>query len=77
MSDMSVKLPDTLKDWVDAQVQAGRFVDAAEYVRDLIRRDQDANNDLIEQLESGVTSGISPRSVDEIWQTTKRNRAGG
>ena len=41
MATMNVSLPDTLKDWVEGQAQTGRYSNASDYVRDLIRRDQE------------------------------------
>ena len=38
---MNVSLPDPMKAWVEAQTQDGRYSNASDYVRDLIRRDQD------------------------------------
>ena len=38
---MNVLLPTKLKEFVDAQVDAGGYGSTSEYVRDLIRRDQD------------------------------------
>ena len=41
MSTMNISLPDTLKAFVDEQVAQGGYSTSSEYVRDLIRRDQD------------------------------------
>ena len=41
MSTMNISLPDALKSYVDEQVVVRRFGTSSEYVRDLIRRDQD------------------------------------
>jgi antitoxin ParD1/3/4 len=41
MSTMNVSLPDDLKSFVDERVGHGGFGSTSEYVRDLIRRDQD------------------------------------
>jgi antitoxin ParD1/3/4 len=41
MSTMNISLPDTLKDFVDKQVGARGFGTSSEYVRELIRKDQD------------------------------------
>ena len=54
-----------------------RFADAGDYARDLIRRDQDASGALIEMLEAGAASGLSSRSLDEIWEGVKLERGDG
>lgn len=41
MSTMNISLPDALKSYVDEQVASRRFGSSSEYMRDLIRRDQD------------------------------------
>lgn len=41
MATMNVSLPGPMKDWVEAQARTGRYSNASDYVRDLIRRDQE------------------------------------
>lgn len=41
MSTMNISLPDTLKSFVDDQVRTGGYGTSSEYVRELIRKDQD------------------------------------
>lgn len=41
MSTMNISLPDTLKAFVDEQVNQRGYGTSSEYVRELIRRDQD------------------------------------
>ena len=41
MSTMNISLPKTLKSFVDDQVNARGYSTSSEYVRELIRRDQD------------------------------------
>jgi antitoxin ParD1/3/4 len=38
---MNISLPDTLKSFVDAQVNQGGYGTSSEYVREQIRKDQD------------------------------------
>jgi antitoxin ParD1/3/4 len=38
---MNISLPDTLKSFVDEQVNQGSYGTSSEYVRELIRKDQD------------------------------------
>lgn len=72
MATMNVSLPDPLKDWVEAQVRTGRYSNASDYVRDLIRRDQETKEALIDALEKGAASGASRRTIEGIWQAAKR-----
>ncbi|RQP24631.1 type II toxin-antitoxin system ParD family antitoxin [Piscinibacter terrae] len=41
MSTMNISLPDSLREFVDQQVAAAGYGTSSEYVRDLIRRDQE------------------------------------
>ena len=69
MAQMNVSVPDLMKDWCENQVREGRYSTTSDYVRDLIRRDQDAQTGvkaLQAAIHQGVASGTSPRSLDEI-----------
>lgn len=71
MATMNVSLPDPMKDWVEAQAGTGRYANASDYVRDLIRRDQDRlakTAELQHLVDIGLASGISTRTPDEIRQ---------
>ena len=69
MATMNVSLPDPMKAWVEAQAQTGRYSNASDYVRDLIRRDQEQADRLAalqRYLDEAEASGTSSRSVKEI-----------
>ncbi|NTF46298.1 type II toxin-antitoxin system ParD family antitoxin [Rhizobium rhizogenes] len=70
MATMNVSLPDPMKDWVEAQARTGRYSNASDYVRDLIRRDQ-ARSDKIAAMQrfvdDGLNSGVGSRSKDELF----------
>ena len=55
MGTMNISLPDTLKAFVDDQVAQRGFGTSSEYVRELIRRDQDRVQ-LKELLLAGAAS---------------------
>ena len=69
MATMNVSLPDPMKEWVEAQAAHGRYTNASDYVRDLIRRDQE-RQDRIAHMQAlvteGLESGISTRSMEDI-----------
>ncbi|MDW5317058.1 type II toxin-antitoxin system ParD family antitoxin [Rhizobium sp. PL01] len=70
MATMNVSLPDPMKDWVEAQAKTGRYSNASDYVRDLIRRDQIRNDKIaITQsfVDDGLKSGVGLRSKDELF----------
>ena len=69
MAQMNISVPNPMKDWCEAQVRLGRYATASDYVRDLIRRDQDNQTGvkaLQAAIDEGLASGISHRSLDEI-----------
>jgi antitoxin ParD1/3/4 len=78
MATMNVSLPDAMKDWVESRAETGRYSNASDYVRDLIRRDQErtakiaAMQRLVDEAEE---SGASPSSMSDIL-TAARRRAG-
>jgi len=37
MATMNISLPDKMREWIDQQVSTGRFSNASDLVRDLIR----------------------------------------
>jgi antitoxin ParD1/3/4 len=78
MATMNVSLPDPMKEWVEAQTRTGRYSNASDYVRDLIRRDQERASKTAELqglIDQGLASGVSRRSMDEVLQEA-RTRAG-
>jgi len=66
MATMNISLPDRMKEWVEGQTQTGRFANASDYVRDLIRQDQDRAaklNAMQRLIDEGLASG-RPEPVD-------------
>ena len=58
MSTMNISLPDSLKTFVDQQVDRRRYGTSSEYVRELIRKDQDRQQ-LRDLLLAGAASAPS------------------
>jgi antitoxin ParD1/3/4 len=78
MATMNVSLPDPMKDWVEAQARSGRYSNASDYVRDLIRRDQERAAKLAELqklITEGIESGVSSRPMDEILEAARQEAA--
>ena len=75
MATMNVSLPDLMKRWVEGRIRTGRFSNASDYVRALIRRDQE-RADKISNMQSlvaeGLESGVSASSMDEALQEARR-----
>ena len=67
MATMNVSLPDPMKEWVEAQTETGRYANASDYIRDLIRRDQDEIVVMQRFVDDGLKSGTGRRSRDELF----------
>ncbi len=75
MSTMNISLPDPLKAFVDEQVSNGGYSTCSEYVRELIRKDQDRRR-LRQMLLDGAAS--EPASeADSAYFDGLRQRARG
>jgi antitoxin ParD1/3/4 len=83
MSQLNVSIPPALKSWIDARVAEGRYSSASDYVRDLVRRDQESAPDetlwLRGLIEEGLASGVSdqkPETIIENIIAKRRARLG-
>ncbi len=75
MATMNISLPDAMKDWVETQARTGRYSNASDYVRDLIRRDQeraDTRAELQALLTEGLESGVSERTIDDVLKAARQ-----
>lgn len=72
MTTMNISLPDALKSFVDEQVIQRGYGTSSEYVRELIRKDQDRMR-LRELLLQGAESAHG-NPVDEAYFDALRNR---
>jgi antitoxin ParD1/3/4 len=72
MSTMNISLPETLKTFVDTQVVQRGYGTSSEYVRELIRKDQDRLQ-LREKLLAGASSAPG-EPVNEAYFDRLRDR---
>lgn len=75
MTTMNVSLPKKLKEFVDTQVDEGGYGSTSEYVRDLIRRDQDRRR-LRATLLEGAGAPVDA-TADAAYFVSLRERARG
>ena len=64
MSQLNVTMPPALKSWIDQRVAEGRYASASDYVRDLVRKDQDEGDDEIEWLKGLIAEGLASPIID-------------
>ena len=69
MASLNISLPAPLREWIEDQVKGGRYGNASEYLRELIRRDQDrkAQERLEELLLEGAKSGTTSPLTQQDW----------
>jgi len=68
---MNISLPDSLKNFVDEQVNQGGYGTSSEYVRELIRKDQDRLQ-LRGLLLAGATSPRTKPVNDAYFEGLRR-----
>ena len=74
---MNVSLPEALKDFVEDQVSARGYSTSSEYVRELIRKDQDRQRLRGLLLEGAASSQAATADADYFDQLRDRVREAG
>jgi antitoxin ParD1/3/4 len=72
MATLNVSLPDEMRTWIDRQVESGRFANASDYIRDLIRHNQGELEAIRLALIEGEVSGESTFSISDIIAQEKQ-----
>ena len=76
MQSMNISLPDPLKQFVDGQIETGRYSSASEYVRELIR--QDERRKAQDRLEALLLEGLNGQGTSLTkpeWQAIRQEAA--
>jgi antitoxin ParD1/3/4 len=69
---MSFALPEAMRAYVDQRVRSGQYGNTSEYLRELIRRDQEEQakkflRELIEEcLNSGPGQALTPQRIAQL-----------
>ncbi len=66
----SITFTEKQDQWIKQQIEKGDFTNDSEYIRHLVRNHQVTEQQLLEldmALEEGLNSGISDKSVEDIW----------
>ena len=77
---MSFALPDALRSYIDQRVRSGQYGNTSEYLRDLIRHDQEeqARKRLRELIEEGLQSGggrtLTPKVAADLKTRARGSR---
>ncbi len=90
MGEMTSDFPPGLRRWIEQRLAEGRYADAADYIRDLVRRDQEgligeaAENTAAEtpediawvreQVAIGIASGVCEQNAFEVLDEIRATR---
>jgi antitoxin ParD1/3/4 len=65
MSQLNVSIPPALKSWIDHRVAEGRYSSASDYMRDLVRRDQESEPNDVEWVKAMLVEGEASGVIDK------------
>lgn len=81
MTEMNFDFPPALEAWVEARLAEGRYADLADYIRDLVRRDQE---EMLEDaawvramIEEGDASGFLDAEPEDVLRKIMAQRLDG
>ncbi len=71
MATMNISLPVGLKEYVESRVAGGDFSTVSDFMRDVLRREQQKHLAYIayskSSIKEGLESGICEESVDDVF----------
>nr|WP_295469884.1 type II toxin-antitoxin system ParD family antitoxin [Mesorhizobium sp.] len=74
MATMNISLPDQMREWVEAQAKSGRYGNASDYMRDLIRHDQEREAKIAHMqklVDEAIASGVSDLTFDQVIERAR------
>lgn len=75
MATMNISLPEAMKQWAEKQARSGRYSNTSDYVRDLIRRDQEQAMKIAHMqalVTEGMESGPGKRTMEELREAARK-----
>ena len=76
MATMNISVPDSMKDWVKAQIDDGKYASLSDYVRDLIRKDQQ-QRDKLAALQAAIALGMESGHAGDLDIDSIKRKAKG
>ncbi len=76
MVTMNISLPDSMRTWVEAQLATGLYANNSDYIRDLIRKDQQRAEKLA-ILQQAVTAGLDRGDAGALDMQAVKQQARG
>jgi antitoxin ParD1/3/4 len=81
MATMNISLPQQMKEWVEAQTEDGRYANASDFVRDMIRKEQVKQEKIAklrelvaEARESGYTTITREEFLAELKERARNEK---
>ena len=65
MADFILSMPEALRKWAEQRVAEGRYADTDDYIRALIRQDQDEAESDTAWLQAGIDEGLASELLAE------------
>lgn len=78
MRRKTITVTEQQNSWIKSQIESGQYGNDSEYLRELVRKDQEYKKsvDLLRSaLIEGEQSGISDLTMDDIWSKVKDKHA--
>ena len=76
MATMNISVPDPMKDWVQAQIDDGKYASSSDDVRDLIRKDQQQREKLA-VLQAAIALGMESAQAGDLDIDSIKRKAKG
>lgn len=73
----TITLTEKQDDWIKGRIDSGNYGNDSEYIRDLVRRDQEAHarrDALRDAVREGLESGPSDLTLTGIWDRAEAGR---
>ena len=80
MSTVTISLAEPAARWLDEQVSTGRYANADAYLAELVGRDRveaEKHAALKAAIDEGLASGISSKTIDDIFEEAMSRHAHG
>lgn len=74
MATLNISLPNEMRDWIDSQIKSGRYANASDYIRDLIRSNHTSTDLIRLALIEGEQSGESKYTIKDIIQSENNTK---
>ena len=73
MATMNISLPDPMKNWIEEHLKDGTFSNSSDYLRHLIRKDQERKF-YIKMIQREIEKGIQSGELEPFNLTAFKNR---